>query len=319
MDKILRTLISDGKVSAALADATSLVAKAVKLQGLSPVSAAVLGKVMTAAAVMAAELKSNGEKLYINVKGDGPAGGVYVTADSKLNLKGYIDEPALTLRLADGSPDVEGAIGKGRLTVVRDMGLKENYSGTCPIETGSIEEMFTAYHLYSEQQPTAMFLKVITAPADRAKNADGKTKTARAQTTDGKTKNAGETEDGQTASVVFAGGLVVKAMPDCDREGLARALEIMDKIASSDIPFGSGWLEQTAARYLPAAPSAEYAPVFRCGCNRRYMKRIALALGRDELEKILAEDGEVSVQCHYCNKNYTFTAEDFNKAERSKK
>lgn len=308
MDKILRTLISDGKVSAALADATSLVAKAVKLQGLSPVSAAVLGKVMTAAAVMAAELKSNGEKLYINVKGDGPAGGVYVTADSKLNLKGYIDEPALTLRLADGSPDVEGAIGKGRLTVVRDMGLKENYSGTCPIETGSIEEMFTAYHLYSEQQPTAMFLKVITAPADRAKNAGGKTKNARAQI-----------EDGQTASVVFAGGLVVKAMPDCDREGLARALEIMDKIASSDIPFGSGWLEQTAARYLPAAPSAEYAPVFRCGCNRRYMKRIALALGRDELEKILAEDGEVLVQCHYCNKNYKFTAEDFNKAERSKK
>ena len=161
-DVILRGLIWNGEVSLAVADTTRLVGRAIEIHGLSPLSAAALGRTLTVAAYMCSSLKEERGALSVSVKGDGIGGPIYVSGDKKLRMRGYIDNPQAFLPPnARGKLDVGGCVGRnGTLSVVREDGEGIPFVGTTPLVSGEIGEDFAAYFAYSEQLPTAIAVGV---------------------------------------------------------------------------------------------------------------------------------------------------------------
>ena len=201
MGKIYKTLLFDGKISLAIIESTDIVNKAIEYHNLTPLTAATLGRAMTASIFMASNLKNKSDKLSVTISGDGVGGHVIVSVDSELHVRGYIDNPSASLPLNElGKLDVKGCVGKGRMTVVRNMGLKEPYSGSSEIVSGELAEDFAYYYTVSEQEPTAMALGVLTS-------AKGK--------------------------CLGAGGIIMQALPGCDEESARKAEEII--LAYTDI------------------------------------------------------------------------------------
>ena len=148
MGKALRSLIFDGQVSLTVMDTTDIVNAAVKFHKLSPLSAAALGRTLTAGTFIALGLKNDGDKFSVTVKGGGVGGSIVVCGNSDLYMRGYIDNPRAVLPLKpNGKLYVGGCVGReGRITVIKDIGLKDPYVGSCPLVSGEIAEDFTAYY-----------------------------------------------------------------------------------------------------------------------------------------------------------------------------
>ena len=162
-DKIMKFLAYEGKISVVCINSTELVEKARKIHDLSPVATAAFGRLLTISAIMGNEMKSEKDKLTIQMKGNGPLGTMLVTADKFPRVKGYVANPVVDLPLNDiGKLDVGGAVGNaGFINVIKDIGLKEPYVGICPLISGEIAEDFAEYFAKSEQKNTAVALGVL--------------------------------------------------------------------------------------------------------------------------------------------------------------
>ena len=173
-DYIVRATAADLKIRAFAIDSTQMVEYARQRHGSSPVVTAALGRLLSAGAMMGVMMKGDKDILTLQMKGTGPLGGNTVTADSKGNVKGYVDNPDVMLPPnAQGKLDVGGAIGIGVLNVIKDMGLKEPYNGTCELKTGEIGDDLTYYFATSEQVPSAVGLGVLMNKDNTVKQAGG--------------------------------------------------------------------------------------------------------------------------------------------------
>ncbi len=282
MGRALKALIYDGQVSLTLLDTTDIVQKAIEYHKLSPLSAAALGRTLTAGTFMALGLKNDGDKLSITVKGGGVGGNVVVCGNSALEMRGYIDEPQADLPLKpNGKLDVAGCVGTdGRITVVRDIGLKEPYTGSCPLVSGEIAEDFAAYYTYSEQQPTAMALGV---------------------------------RIGVDLNCVGAGGVVIQPMPGCDEKSIDKAEALIAEFSNISGMIESVGLDGIKEKYFSGVEFTEYAPKYKCICSREYIEGVLLSMGEKELRSAISEQGKIEVHCHFCNKNYLFDGADVDK------
>lgn len=279
MGKIYKALLMDGQISASVIDSTDIVQTAIDFHKLSPLAAAALGRTLTAAVFMASGLKNERDKLSITIDGNGEGGQMVVCADSSLRVRGYIDNPSVNLPLnAAGKLDVAGCVGKkGKISVVKSMGLKEPYTGCCHIVSGEIAEDFAAYYTYSEQQPTGMALGVRV---------------------------------GKDLNCAGAGGVVFQAMPNASDEALTYAEELLGHFSNV-----SSMIENTGAKgiieeYFKDVEFTEREAVYKCDCSKEFVERILLLLGRDELYKIIEQEGQVRVVCHFCPENYVFSKDD---------
>lgn len=279
MNRLVKTLIYGGEMSLCVLDTTDLVNDAIQIHKLSPLSAAALGRALTAAAFMCSGLKNEGDKLSVNIVGDGVGGTITVSGNSALDLRGTIENPRAELPLrADGKLDVGGCVGRnGRLTVVKSMGLKEPYSGSCRLVSGEIAEDFAAYYLYSEQQPSAFALGV---------------------------------KIGKDYSCAGAGGVVIQALPGASEESIVKAEETMGKFASVSTLIKEKSIEEIIEENFGKCETEELFPHYKCLCSREYIGGILKSMGKKELEDILAEQGEIAVNCEFCEKNYVFTQND---------
>lgn len=281
MGKIYKTLICDNQISLSVIDSTDVVNKAIKYHNLTALTAATLGRTLTVAVFMASNLKSESDKLSITISGDGVGGKVIVSADSNLNVRGCIDNPSATLPLNEkGKLDVKGCVGNGRITVVRSMGLKEPYSGSCKIVSGELAEDFAYYYAVSEQEPTAMALGVkISASGD----------------------------------CVGAGGVVMQALPGASEESISYAEKLIN--GYYDI---SSIIENIGADGLVKRDFSEYAfdergAAYNCVCSDDYIDALILSLGKNEAYDIINEVGKIEIKCQYCDKIYTYTKERVDK------
>lgn len=278
-DVILRGLIYNGEVSLAVADTTRLVNEAIRIHDLSPLSAAALGRTLTAAAYMCSSLKEERGALSVTIKGDGVGGSICVSGDKQLHMRGYIDDPHADLPPnAQGKLDVGGCVGHtGTLTVVRDDGEAVPFVGTTELVSGEIGEDLAAYFAYSEQRPTAVAVGVKIG-------------------TDGK--------------CLGAGGVFLQPMPGASEASIARAEQAIASFSAVSSLMEVHTAEEVWHTYFGEEVFYAQTPVYKCNCSRDYIEGLLAAMGEEELASILREQGRISVHCHYCNTDYVFTEED---------
>lgn len=282
MDYILRATAGSGSIRAFVALTKETVQKAFEIHQTTPVMSAALGRSLTGAAIMGSMLKSETDLLTITIKGDGPGQGLVVTSDCHSRVKGYVFNPNVDIPLKPNKKlDVQGALGEGTLTVVKDLGLKEPYVGQIPLVSGEIAEDLTYYFAKSEQTPSAVALGVLI---DR------------------------------DCSIKQAGGFILQMMPDADEETAARLDDkltglkpvtkmLEEGMSGEDIleeilgEFGVNILDKTEVSYY-------------CNCSRQRVEGALLAVGKRELAKIIEEDKKASLHCHFCNTDYEFNEDE---------
>ncbi len=281
-DYIVRATAGDGSIRAFAATTRELVQKAREIHHTSPVASAALGRLLTAAAMMGSMLKGEKDLVTLQIRGDGPLQGLVVSGDCHGQVKGYVFNP--NVELPDKYPgklDVGGAVGAGYLDVIKDIGMREPYAGRIELVTGEIAEDLTYYFAQSEQTPSAVGLGVLV-----------------------------ETD----TSIRRAGGFMIQLLPGAD-EGMVSRLE--EKLGN--VPYVTDLLDagktpeeilelllgDMGLRILDRLPAS-----FSCNCDRQRVEKALISIGREELEKIIEEDGKANLHCHFCAKEYDFTKSD---------
>ncbi len=274
---ILKTLICGGNVSLAVIDSTAAVSEAKRRHHFSAVATAAFGRTLTASVYLCSWLKGDRSSLAVTVNGDGAGGKICVAGDGSLNMRGFVAEPKAELPLrADGKLDVGGFVGKnGTLTVVCDDGTGIPFTGTSDLVSGEIAEDFSAYFLTSEQRPTAIALGVRV----------------------------------QGEKVLGAGGVFLQPLPGAGEEAVSFCEEQISRFgAVSSLIADRG--AQGILRMFTDETYDERKIRFRCHCSRKRAESAVLSLGKEDALALIGEQGAITVHCHYCNTDYTFTKED---------
>ncbi|HEV2359037.1 MAG TPA: Hsp33 family molecular chaperone HslO [bacterium] len=281
-DYMVRATVAGERVRALATVTTETVEDARIRHATSATATAALGRSLTAAALLSAGLK-DGQLVTLRVLGDGPAGGIITQADAAGRVRGYVMNPQADLPATPARKlDVGGLVGrKGTLHVTRDLGMRTPYYGSAPLVSGEIAEDLAAYFARSEQVPSAVALGVLV---------------------------------GRDLRVLAAGGLCVQALPGADPDVVAqvesrlRSLPpITDLVAAGQTP------EQLMTAALDGLTSDGLAtgPVtFTCQCNRQRVEEMLSVLGVDELESLLAQEGQAEVTCRFCGDRYVLNGDE---------
>ncbi len=279
----MQALLMGGAIRVTAISGKALVEEARRIHSLSRVCTAGLGRQLMATAMMAAQLKHEEESLTTILRGTGPAGNLVCTGRFGARVKGYAANPEVELPLKpSGKLDVSGAVGStGKLTVVRDLSLREPYVGEVNLISGEVAEDFAQYFAVSEQQPSLVYLGVRMRP-----------------------------EDG---SVLAAGGLFAQPLPGCPEEDIELLQEKAADIERLSVKLEEGMALETVLSELFSGMelelTGELSPVWECDCSVERTERALIALGREELTDMIEQDGGAELTCQFCRKAYSFDAQ----------
>ncbi len=281
-DYIVRATAADAQVRAFAATTRELTEEARKRHDTSPVATAALGRLMTAGCMMGSMLKGEKDMLTLQISGDGPIRGLTVTADASGRVKGYVQHPKVMLPpSAAGKLDVGGSIGKGMLSVIKDMGMKEPYVGQTVLQTGEIAEDLTYYFATSEQIPSSVGLGVLM-------NKDN--------------------------TVKQAGGFIIQLMPFASEEVLERLEKNLQKITSVTSMLDAGYSPEMLLEQVLEGLSLEitdrHPAQFFCNCEKKRVEKAIISIGKKEIQEMIAEEKPITVNCHFCNTDYTFEVDE---------
>lgn len=298
-DYLIRGLSNEVSIRIFIASTTNMAEEARKIHGTSPAVTVAMGKFLTISAIMGNNLKSENDKLTLQIKGDGPIKELVSVADSKGNVKAFPGDPDATAGknhkiIVEERPDgTQNSIlksefsmqaligGEGMLTVIKDFGMKEPYVGKVPLADGSISGDFMAYFAVSEQTPTLISLDTILD------------------------------EDGH---VLSSGGYVIQVLPGApDQEisiiekNIGKGIDLGQMLLNGNTPEEVAKIIMDGLEYkLPVKEELKY----HCGCSRDRMAGVLISTGVSELESIIEEQGSAEVHCHFCNTKHVFTKEE---------
>lgn len=277
-DKLVKAITKGVRVYAAVT--TDLVNEAIRRHDCYPVAAAALGRTMTGALLLAANLK-NKEALTVNIRGDGPLKNITADAVPEGFVRGYVANPHVELPLNDrGKLDVGGGVGQGLVTVTRFTGLREPMRGSSEIVTGEIAEDLTNYLYVSEQTPSSIGLGVLVDTDFSAK---------------------------------AAGGFIIQPMPDADEETISRLEENLQKLRPVTTMIDEGKDAKEIILEIMSGFDMEFLTTtdlaFKCQCSKERLEDVLLNLNHDDMESLIA-DGQAEVCCHFCGEKYHFTKEE---------
>lgn len=271
-DRLIRGIGRDGDIRILAADTTATVNEAVVRHGAYPTAAAALGRSMTAGVMMGAMLK-NEEKATVTVEGGGPVGAIVVDSDAKGHVRGYLGNPQVHFELnEEGKLDVKRAVGgDGLLRVVKDIGLKEHFTGSSELVSGELGEDFSYYFYVSEQVPSIVALGVLVNPDNTVK---------------------------------AAGGFIIQVMPDASEdtidfleqmsEGMTPVSQLVDQGMSPEEIINASIGEENWNNV------GEMPVSFECSCSKeRFLNAIA-TLDPAEIMTMIKEDGGAETDCHFC-------------------
>ena len=281
-NNLVRSISEDGSAISIAVDSTEIVRAMRGYHNTSATASAALGRLLTAAALMGAMLKSEGNTVTLRIDADGPIGKMIAVTDEKSQVRGYCQNPSADAELKRaGKLDVSGVVGKnGTLTVITDLGLKEPYIGQVPLVSGEIAEDITQYYATSQQTPTACALGVLV-----------------------------DTD----LSILSAGGYIIQLLPgteDSVIDKIEHNLQVLPPI-STMLKNGMS-AEEISLKVLdglnPTTLDHSTAS-YKCTCSRDRMRGVLASLPKDELKELAAE-GDAEIICEFCHKKYVFTPEE---------
>lgn len=280
-DTLIRAITKDAGILMSAASTANLVERARNIHRTLPLATAVLGRTLTAAAIMGDQLKFGGS-VTVQVRGDGPLGAITAVGESDGFVRGYLQNPACDLPLrADGKLDVGGGVGRGYLMVIKDIGVKEPVTGTVALVNGEIAEDLTRYFAESEQLPSACALGVLV-----------------------------DTDQ----SVKQAGGYLVQLMPGVTETEIDRLESNIAKAGAMTSMLERGLtlpeIVHTVLDGFEVELFDERPIGYRCGCSREKVVRALISLGRNELQRIIEEEEQTELTCQFCDKAYQFSRDD---------
>ena len=281
-DYIIRATAANDQIRAFAAVTTQMVETAREHHNTSPVATAALGRLLTAGAMMGSMMKGEKDVLTLQIKAGGPLQGITVTADSQGNVKGYVGNPDVCIPAnSKGKLDVAGAVGPGFLNVIKDMGLKEPYSGQVMLQTCEIAEDLTYYFATSEQVPSAVGLGVLM---------------------------------NKNNTVRQAGGFIVQLMPFAEEEVISRLEQNVQKINSVTNLLEEGHTPESLLEKVlegfDMQINEKMDTRFHCNCSKERVAKALISIGRKELNEMIQEGKPIEMNCHFCNTNYNFTVEE---------
>lgn len=281
-DYIVRASAAGSTVRAFAITARGLVQQASSCHHTSPVISAALGRLLAAGAMMGVMMKGEDDLLTIQVSGSGPAKGLTVTADSAGHVKGYAKAPQVDLPAnAQGKLDVGGAVGQGILRVIKDMGLKEPYVGTVPLQTGEIAEDLTYYFASSEQVPSSVGLGVLVD---------------------------------KDWSIRQAGGFIIQLMPQAG-DGVIEKLEanisgirpVTDMLEQG---FSPEMILETVLDGLGLEIKEKVQASFTCNCSKERVQKALASIPKKDIQSMADDKEPIEVRCQFCNTAYQFCEEE---------
>ena len=281
-DYIIRATAANDQIRAFAAVTTEMVETAREHHNTSPVATAALGRLLTAGAMMGSMMKGEKDVLTLQIKAGGPLQGITVTADSQGNVKGYVGNPDVCIPAnSKGKLDVAGAVGPGFLTVIKDMGLKEPYSGQVMLQTCEIAEDLTYYFATSEQVPSAVGLGVLM---------------------------------NKNNTVHQAGGFIVQLMPFAEEDVISKLEQNVQKINSVTNLLEEGHTPESLLEKVlegfDVQINEKMDTRFCCNCSKERVAKALISIGRKELNEMIQEGKPIEMNCHFCNTNYNFTVEE---------
>ena len=282
MDYIVRATAANGFIRAFAANTHDMVEKAREIHQTTPVATAALGRLMTAGAMMGVMMKGEDDLLSLTVRSEGPLEGMTVTADSKGNVKGFPYNPNCPLLVNSRHKlDVGSVVGRGMLTVVKDLGLKEPYSSQVDLQSGEIGDDLAYYFTLSEQTPSSVGVGVLV-------NAD--------------------------ESVQQAGGFILQLMPGFDDAVVDQLEANLSGVSSVTEMLSVGMTPEEILEKLLGNLGLEINDTvpcaFYCNCSRERVTKALLSVGKKEIRSMIAEQKAAELLCDFCNSKYVFTVED---------
>jgi len=286
MARLVRAISDMGGVVISVIDSTDIVKRMEEIHQTSAVVSAALGRLLTASQLMASNLKHVDDSITIRIKADGPIGLMTVGCDGRGNCKGFVENNIVEVPLkAPGKLDVGAAVGKdGYLYVVKDIGLKEPYVGSIPLESGEIAEDITAYYAYSEQIPTVCALGVLVSPDLTIKRAGGYL----LQLLPGATEEEITMLENNIANVKSITSFF---------ENNKTVYDVIDTVLEG---FNPNILDESEVQY-------------HCDCNRQRVEKALISIGIKDLEMLRDEEDQIEMGCQYCDAKYYFTKKDLDR------
>ena len=231
---------------------------------------------------MGSMMKGENDLLTLQVKGDGPLGGMTVTADSTARVKGYVGHPEVLLPPSPaGKLDVGGAVGQGDLVVIKDLGLKEPYVGRTALVSGEIAEDITSYFAVSEQIPSAVALGVLMSRENEVEQ---------------------------------AGGFLLQLMPFAEEETISALETKLAELSSITSMLNRGMTPEDILQELlgdlGVTIHEQIETEFFCNCDKKRVEKALISIGKKEIEEMIAEEKPIEVNCHFCGKQYPFDVEE---------
>jgi molecular chaperone Hsp33 len=290
-DYLIKALGFNGKVRAYAINSTETIGEAQRRHYTWPTASAALGRAMSAGVMMGAMLKGD-QKLTIKINGGGPIGNILVDSNANGEVRGYVSNPQTHFDLNEhGKLDVRRAVGTdGLLMVVKDIGMRDNFTGSVPIVSGELGEDFTYYFASSEQIPSAVGVGVLVNPDN---------------------------------SILAAGGFIIQLLPGTDDETITLIENRIQSIPPVSKLIEKGLSPEEILYEILGKENVkilETMPVsFQCTCSKERFGNAIISLGASEIEQMINEDGKAEAHCHFCNEKYPFSKEELEEFKEAAK
>ncbi|TDL84859.1 Hsp33 family molecular chaperone HslO [Vibrio vulnificus] len=290
-DYLIKALGYEGQVRAYAVSTTDTVGEAQRRHYTWPTASAALGRAMTAGVMMGGMLKGE-EKLTVKIEGGGPIGSILVDSNAKGEVRGYVTHPQIHFDLNEqGKLDVRRAVGTdGLLTVVKDIGLRDYFSGQVPLVSGELGEDFTYYFVTSEQVPSSVGVGVLVNPDN---------------------------------SILAAGGFIIQLMPGTSEDTISKIENRLSTITPVSKMIQSGMTPEEILTEILGEGNVNILEKmdvqFSCQCSRERIATALISLGQAEIRDIIETDGQAEAHCHFCNQTYQFSKEELEELEAETK